>query len=231
MRVLVCDDHVLFADSLAHLLRARGRDVVAVAHEPAAAVAALRRTPADIAVLDVSYGGDDTVLNHLTELHRVAPATRVVLLCGQIDNDLLAACRIAGVHAVADKRQPADEIMTILDRVYQGERLIPADTGTAEAEPAVPAARAPAGDAQWLAGFLTPREREVLSALVRGNGTAKLARTLGIAEATARCHVQAVLTKMGAHSRLEAATTAVRHGMVNPETGEWLVRGPHGGAR
>ncbi len=228
MRVLVCDDHVLFADSLAHLLRGRGRDVVAVAHDPAAAVAALRANTVDIALLDVYYG-TDTVLNHLGEVHRAAPATRIVLLCGQIDNDLLAACRAGDVHAVADKRQPAEEIVTILDRVYQGERLIPADE-TAVPEPPSPV-RPAAGDAQWLAGFLTPREREVLSALVRGSGTAKLARTLGIAEATARCHVQAVLTKMGAHSRLEAATTAVRHGMVNPETGEWLVGSASGGAR
>jgi two-component system nitrate/nitrite response regulator NarL len=74
-----------------------------------------------------------------------------------------------------------------------------------------------------LAAFLTPREREVLSALVCGDDTKKVARSLGIAAATARCHIQSLLTKMGAHSRLEAATTAVRSGMINPETGQWLT--------
>jgi two-component system, NarL family, nitrate/nitrite response regulator NarL len=62
----------------------------------------------------------------------------------------------------------------------------------------------------------------VLGALVRGDDTSKLARSLGIASATARCHVQNVLTKLGAHSRIEAATNAVRHGMVSPNTGRWL---------
>jgi two-component system nitrate/nitrite response regulator NarL len=81
-----------------------------------------------------------------------------------------------------------------------------------------------ANDAQRLGRYLTAREREVLSALVRGDDTAKLARNLGIAAATARCHIQSVLTKMGAHSRLEVATTAVRCGMVSPESGEWLIR-------
>jgi two-component system nitrate/nitrite response regulator NarL len=58
--------------------------------------------------------------------------------------------------------------------------------------------------------------------LVRGEDTAKLARRLGISRTTVRCHVQSVLTKMGAHSRLEVATTAVRTGVVSPRTGEWL---------
>jgi two-component system nitrate/nitrite response regulator NarL len=61
---------------------------------------------------------------------------------------------------------------------------------------------------------------------VRGQDTARLARSLGVAETTARCHVQAVLMKLGAHSRLEAATTAVRYGMVNPADGRWLLDSP-----
>jgi two-component system nitrate/nitrite response regulator NarL len=50
-----------------------------------------------------------------------------------------------------------------------------------------------------------------------------VARSLGIASTTARCHIQSLLTKMGAHSRLEVATVAVRSGMVSPASGEWLI--------
>ena len=70
----------------------------------------------------------------------------------------------------------------------------------------------------------------MLSALVRGDDTNTLARSLGIAAATARCHIQNVLTKLGAHSRLEAATRAVRNGMVSPETGAWLAATEQAGA-
>jgi two-component system nitrate/nitrite response regulator NarL len=80
-----------------------------------------------------------------------------------------------------------------------------------------------ANDAQRLAYFLTPREREVLSALVRGDDTRSVSGALGISVTTVRCHIQSLLTKMGAHSRLEVATTAVREGMVNPTNGEWLA--------
>jgi DNA-binding NarL/FixJ family response regulator len=220
MRVLVCDDHVVFAESLAYLLSAFDRKVVAVTHHPNQAVAVLRRSQVDICLLDVVFGSESAV-GWLPTLRGAAPQTRIVLLCGQVDAALLAAGRAAGVRGIVDKRQPVMEIIGLMDRVHAGELVVPDERSL---EPLLKAALRPATTAaQHLATFLTPREREVLSALVCGADTTKLARTMGIAQATARCHIQSVLTKMGAHSRLEAATSAVRHGMVHPETGEWLI--------
>ena len=218
MRVLVCDDHVVFAESLAHLLAAMGTDVVAVTFHPDEAIAVLRREPVDVCVLDVMFG-TDSMLDRLAELRAAAPGTRLVLLCSRLDSATLATARSGGVSGAAEKRQPASEIVRVLERVYAGESMLPEGDRAAEA-PSV-AHRQEASYAQRLASFLTPREREVLSALVRGLDTPRLARDLGIAETTVRCHIQAVLIKLGAHSRLEAATTAVRFGMINPTTGRW----------
>lgn len=57
-------------------------------------------------------------------------------------------------------------------------------------------------------GELTAREREVLSALVEGKGTAEIARVLRISEKTVRNHVQSILYKLRVHSRLEAVALA-----------------------
>jgi two-component system nitrate/nitrite response regulator NarL len=46
---------------------------------------------------------------------------------------------------------------------------------------------------------------------------------MGVSWTTARSHVQSVLSKLGAHSRLEAVTSAVRNGVVSGETGRWLL--------
>ncbi|MER7005355.1 response regulator transcription factor [Dactylosporangium sp. NPDC000555] len=218
MRLLICDDHVVFADALAHLLRTHGKDVVAVTHHPTEAVAALRAHEVDLCLLDVDYGAG-TGVRWLGDVRAAAPRSRIVLLCGQTDEELLSAARAYRVRGVADKRRPVAEIVTLLDRVHAGESMLPRRAA---------AARAPrhAGSAErFLASYLTPRERQALSALVRGADTAGLARMLGIAQTTARCHIQSVLAKLGAHSRLEAATTAVRHGMINPATGEWIIAG------
>jgi two-component system nitrate/nitrite response regulator NarL len=222
MRVLICDHHVVFAESLAHLFESRGMRVVAVTYRPRDAIAALRAVDVDVCLFDVRFG-PQTAIGLLPELCAASPGTRVVLLTAEVDHVLLAAGRAAGVHGIADKRQAAADLIDVIDRVYGGESVLPAD------HPLVtPAPRRPANDAQRLASFLTPRERQVLSALVRGDDTNRLARSLGIAAATARCHIQNVLTKLGVHSRLEAATTAVRNGMVSPETGAWLAHVPAG---
>jgi len=221
MRILVCDDHVVFAESLAHLLVSAGHDVVAVTHHPDEALAVLRRTQVDVCLLDVVFGSD-RVTARMADIRSASPRTRTVLLTGQIDDALIEAARAAGVRGVTDKRQPAAEILAIIERVHAGEIALPDGEGHEPPPPTV--GLRVANDAQRLATFLTPREREVLSELVRGHDTTKIAKGLGIAGATARCHVQSVLTKIGAHSRLEAATSAVRHGMIDPETGEWLMR-------
>lgn len=218
MRLLICDDHVVFAESLAHLLATNGAQISGVTHHPAQAILALRSTPVDVCLVDVMFGAE-SVLDRLGELRAAAPATPIAVLSGRVDRPLLDACRRAGVRGVADKRQPVTEILDMLRRVHAGESALPA--GPVAVGHAI--VRPPATDAQRLAGFLTARERQVLGALVCGVDTPGLARTLGIAETTARTHVQAVLTKLGAHSRLEAATTAVRHGMIDPQTGEWLL--------
>ena len=221
MRLLICDYQVVFAESLAHLLTARGMHVIAVTHDLDRATAVLRERPVDVCLLDVVFGSEHA-LNRLPELRHAAPRTRLVLLSARVDAVLMAAAHQAGVSGVADKRQPVAELIGLLDRVYAGAPE-PAGRRPFGSVVAFPGQR-PANDAQRLATYLTPRERQVLSALVCGENTTKLAGSLGIAANTARCHVQSLLAKMGAHSRLEVATTAVRCGMVNPETGEWLIQ-------
>ncbi len=222
MRVLVCDDHVVFAESLAHLLGAHGPEVevVAITFHPNQAIAVLRREAVDVGVFDVAFG-TETVLDRLAEIRATAPATRLVLLGARLDTQTIAAGRAAGVRGVADKRLPAAEIIHILERVNDGELVLPRDQVAARTSR--PANGSRADHTHRLAAFLTPRERQVLGALVRGRDTIRLARELGIAETTARCHIQSVLIKLGAHSRLEAATTAVRFGMIDPQTGGWLL--------
>jgi two-component system nitrate/nitrite response regulator NarL len=217
----ICDYHLVFGESLAHTLAAHGKEVVAVTHHPDQLVEVLRSERVDMCVLDVVFGGT-SVVDRLTDLRAVAHGIPFVLLTAEVDAALLAAARTAGVRGVADKRQPIAEFIGLLDRVYAGDSVVLTRGGLpARWSPG----RRPINEAHRLAAFLTPRERQVLSALVRGADTTKLAHSMGITATTARCHIQNVLTKLGAHSRLEAATTAVRQGMVSPETGDWLTPG------
>jgi len=216
LRTLICDDHLVFAESLGCLLSRRGVDVVAVTRHPERAISVLSRGNIDVALLDVVFGSQ-TVLHQLPAIRAAAPSTHLILLTGRLDERVVSAARAGGVRGLVDKRQSSTAIVTTMERVVAGETVFPS------ARPAGVEARPTAAvDARRLTAFLTPREREVLRLLVAGFDTAALARAFGVTQATARSHIQSTLIKLNVHSRLEAATMAVRFGIVDPETGAWL---------
>jgi two-component system nitrate/nitrite response regulator NarL len=74
-----------------------------------------------------------------------------------------------------------------------------------------------------MADQLTYRELDVLRLLAEGMQGEAIARKLGISRNTVRTHVQSILTKLQVHSRLEAATFAVRHGIVDPPRSKSVI--------
>jgi two-component system, NarL family, nitrate/nitrite response regulator NarL len=220
VKALICDDHTVFADSLAHLLSTSGIDVVGVAYTPQAAIDALAETQVDVCSLDVMFG-DDSVLDRLVEIRRTSSRTHFMLLTGLLEAAAVRAGRAAGVLGFAEKKQSAADIIATFHKVAAGQLVVPSSFRR------IPVPRQALSEsaqaARRLASYLTPRERQVLSALVGGVDTTGLSRHLGITTATARCHIQSLLIKMNVHSRVEAATTAVRLGLLDPETGDWWL--------
>jgi two-component system nitrate/nitrite response regulator NarL len=220
MQLLICDQHVLFAESLAHLLTAQGHRATALTRRVDQLADVLRRESVDVCLLDMPTDANDAA-HRFAELRARSPGTHLVLLTENVDAVVLETARAAGVRGVANKRRPAADILHLLDRVLAGESVMLTDNTLPLP---VSAARHHGNHAQRLARFLTPREREALCGLVRGDDTTRIARSMGVTTNTVRCHIQNVLTKLGAHSRLEAATGAVRYGLVDPETADWLAQ-------
>jgi two-component system nitrate/nitrite response regulator NarL len=206
MRVLLCDDHLLFLEVMRPVLEARGCAVdLATSVGEAVALARVRRP--DIAVLDVGLPSGSGI-DGARQIIEMDPEIKVVLLTGLTDPSVVRDAIDAGVVGIAYKGRPLNETVQMLERVLRGEIVI---------DPP-PRRRVGRGSdkQRWLASFLTPREREVLSRLVHGESTARIARAMGISQSTARTHIQSVLTKLGVHSRLEASSFAVRHNIVDP---------------
>jgi len=217
LRILICDYHVIVAEALASVLTGRGDDVIATTHDIDTAADVLRTADVDVCLLSLVFRGERH-LHRIVDVRRAAPRTRLLLLVSRVDAAVLAAARDAGAAAIADQRQSMRRTIELIDRLGRGAAS--AGGVLVAAEPTGGSART---DVRRLATFLTVREREALGVLVIGGDTRTVARSLGIAPATARCHIQSLLTKMGAHTRLEAATTAVRAGIVSPDTGDWLL--------
>lgn len=214
MRMIVCDDHAVFAESLSLVLTDAGHSVVGVTYSPAEAMPLLRARQPDACLIDLQFPSG-TALDWMPRLRASSPRTKFVVLTGFLEQSVLDAGIAVGVRGFAHKGQQAGDILAVLRRVADGEVVVDQ------------AARR-GGDrqrsrAQKVARFLTPREREVLTRLARGESTQALAKAMGVTRSTARSHVQSVLSKLGVHSQREAVIEAARHGLVSVETGEWLA--------
>jgi two-component system nitrate/nitrite response regulator NarL len=211
-RILLCDDHEVFADSLAIALEARGEEVVAVTRSVEQGLAEARARQPDLVVIDLHFASGSTGLDGIRSLSGTSPAPRVVLLSSDSSREVLDAAVEAGADGVVSKAAPLATLLDALQRVAEGGFY-------ADPELLKNSLRRPSAEldqVQLSAQFLTPREREVLGRLVQGASTAELSEAMGVGVATVRTHVQSVLSKLGVGSRLEAVTLAVAHGLFAP---------------
>lgn len=207
--VLIIDDHRLFAEALAQALGEEPRiRVVATAASLAAGLEAAGQHAADVVLLDYRLP-DGTGLDGLSAIRRAAPHAAVVMVTGTEDDRVLLKAVEAGCAGFVTKSGDLDELQQAVLRAAAGEATI---------SPALLTrllgrlSRGPT----TVGGELTAREREVLQFIAEGLPNAEIAKRLSLSVNTVRNHVQAVLTKVGAHSKLEAAAIAVREGLVEP---------------
>jgi two-component system nitrate/nitrite response regulator NarL len=209
-RVLFCDRHRLFADSLAHVLNTLGHEVL-FASSPEEAQQVVAKTAVDVCVMELDFG-TDRLVSAITCLQRTTPPTPVVMLSAIDDPELLTPLLVAGAAGAVSKEGDLATVLETLTRVVAG--------GARRPSGGAPAPRAPLRSvSRQRFNGLTPREMEVLSRLVLGEGTAAVARGMGVSYATARTHIQHVLEKLGVHSRLAAVAAAVVEGERSEHSG------------
>lgn len=207
VRVVIVDDHRLVADSIAAALEARGDiTVVEVASNCAEGLAAATRRRPDVLLLDQRLP-DGLGTDVLPEMLDRCPTMKVLLVTADDNDEVLTRAIEAGAAGFIPKGERAANLVRAVRAAANDEAVITAEDMRRLLGRI--GRRGPrAGD------DLTAREREVLRLLVDGKSTAALATTLVVSPATARNHVQAIMRKLGAHSRLEAVAIATRHNIL-----------------
>ena len=220
IQLLLVDDHNLFRRGLRALLSQDERfEVVCEAGDIGEALRCLAQAPRpDVILLDNHLPGVRGV-DAIPALKDAAPGTRILMLTvSENENDLAAALR-AGADGYLLKTVESDHLGDTIVKVLDGESVIspemltklvsvfrarPAESAPAPLEPA----SGPSPD------LLSPREREILLLIARGDSNKLIARALDIAETTVKIHVQHILRKLGLSSRVQAAVYATAHGLV-----------------
>ncbi len=212
IRILLIDDHTLFRSGIRLLLqRQPDFEVVDEAADGLEGIKLAKRHQPDVILLDLNMPGLSG-LETLQLLVQDLPDAAVVVLTVSEEADELKAALRDGARGYLLKNIEAETLVAGVRRAAAGEPVI-SDSMTAKlvahfrAPEKAPAATTPAPDR------LTPREREIVQGLARGESNKEIARTLDVAESTVKIHVQNVLKKLNLTSRVQVAVYAVEHGL------------------
>ena len=208
MRVLIADDHPLVRDALARTVRELdGHADVQQAGDFEALLRLALAAPADLALLDLNMPGMNGVAG-LRRLREMLPTLPVVVASGQDDAATIRAVLAAGAAGFIPKSERTEVMLHALRLVLAGGVYVPA-RGLEEAAVVEPTALSK----QAAAAALTPRQRDVLRALSRGQPNKLIARELGLTEGTVKIHIAAILRALQARNRTEAVVRAREIGL------------------
>lgn len=200
---------MLFADAIRSTLESAGLEVVGVATTGEQGVEDVRRERPDLVLVDLGLPDQSglAVGKRIIDEH---PGIKVLALTAIDAPKAVEEALRSGFHGYLTKDTPLARFVSSIRAAVDGQVVIPHRLA-----PAVAGAKTPGeASAALLVEQLTARELEVLALLVDGANGEDIARHLVISPNTVRTHVQSILTKLQVHSRLEAATFAVRHGIV-----------------
>ena len=207
IRVVIVDDHQMFAQGLEVILGADPSiEVVATAGSVEEGTAAVRLHSPDVVLMDYELPDGDGAQATL-RIKEEKPETQVVMVTSFDDEGVLVRAIEAGCSGFITKHKAIQEVASAVRAASAGEALI---------SPSMLARLLPRlrHNPRGLGTDLTPREMETLQLLAQGMSNQQMAEKLVLSLHTVRNHVQNVITKMGAHSKLEAVATAVREGII-----------------
>ena len=217
--ILIVDDHALMRVGMRNILE-REPDFVVVgeADDGRSAIEAAAELSPDIILMDLSLpapGGIETT----QRIKRELPATGIIILAVDEDEDALFDAIRAGAAAFILQDVGPDDLVTIIRRVGMGEFLI---NDKVFARPAV-ASRVLkefrelaiyGQEATPIFAPLSPREVEILDNIAQGMTNKQVAYALSISEQTVKNHMSSILRKLAVNDRTQAVVYAMRQGWI-----------------
>ena len=205
--VLVADDHAIVREGLVSLLKEHDFDVVGAVGDGVRLTEEARRLRPDVIVTDLTMPGL-TGIEALARLKDRGFESRVIILTMHKDGGLAAQALKAGAAGFLLKESAGEELISAIHEALQGHiYLTPALTKAVMAQMASSAEPAAA---------LTPRQRDVLRLIVKGQRMKEIAAALNLSTRTVETHKYEMMQVLDLHSTAELVKYAMAHGLTEP---------------
>lgn len=201
IRVLIADDHPVVRSGLAMIIQyTEGMETVAEANNGAEAIELYRQHQPDVVLIDLKMPEVDGV-EAIATIHREYQNARIIVLTTYDGDEDIYRGLQAGARGYLLKSASRQEILNAIQRVYAGQKYIPAEVGARLAERL--------GSPQ-----LTEREHQVLRLITEGKSNQEIAQAINISEGTVKFHVNSILRKLNVSDRTQAALVAFKRGIA-----------------
>jgi DNA-binding NarL/FixJ family response regulator len=223
VKVLIADDHPLIREALLHVIRELESEVAVLEATDGESVRRLaaEHPDLDLLLLDICIPGVKG-LELFDELRGTYPALPIVAVSAIDDSVTVKAVLASGAAGFVPKSSPHSVMVNALRLVLSGGRYLPPELmarewGLMSERAARFDARRPASAADL---GLTERQMQVLAGIVQGKSNKQIGRDLGMAEATVKIHVTAILKALKVTSRTRAVVMVNQLGLrLEPESG------------
>lgn len=214
IRILVADDHPIFRDGLRKLLEAESDfRVIGEASDGEEAVKLAHELKPDVLLLDLAMPRQPG-LDALRELAAAAAPVRTILLTVAIEKAQLVEALQLGARGVVLKETSTELLLKSIRSVVAGQYWVGREAVTDLVRVLRDLIPAAGEEAKKKAFGLTPRELEIVSAIVLGFTNRDIARKFSISEDTVKHHLTNIFDKVGVSNRLELALFSIEHRLV-----------------
>jgi DNA-binding NarL/FixJ family response regulator len=213
VRILIADDHPIFRDGLKRLLESEGEfKVIGEACDGVEAVTMARQLIPEIMLLDLAMPRRQG-LETLRELASDARSVRVILLTAAAEKEQIVEALQLGARGVVLKDSATQILLKSIRAVMNGEYWVGRESVSNLVQYLKTLVTPPSAFPQRNKYRLTPRELEIIAAVVAGFANKEIAQYFKISEDTVKHHLSNIFDKVGVSSRLELALFAVNQSL------------------